>query len=72
MIHQPKLIDGIWWNWENVFMDGGHRREFFFDANGLDVWFDFPGSLWAFGTGTESQGVRIVTLQWRLPIGKWN
>jgi hypothetical protein len=66
LVYDPStqtLIDGIWWNWENVFKDGGGTPTVhsFFDANGLDVWFDFPGSLWAYGTGTESQGARIVT-----------
>jgi hypothetical protein len=50
--------------WGNVFEDPSgdppvvHSS---FDANGLDVWFDFPGGLWALGTGTESQAMRIVT-----------
>jgi hypothetical protein len=50
--------------WANVFEDpdgGTPVVNSFFDANGLDVWFDFQGGLWALGTGTESQAMRILT-----------
>jgi len=48
--------------WGNVSEDGNGPPTVnsFFDADGLDVWFDFRGSSYAWGA-TEDQGVRIVT-----------
>jgi len=60
-VYDPS-IETLITNWSNVFEDGNGPPTVhsFFDAAGLDVWFDFRGGLYAWGA-TEDQGVRIVT-----------